>query len=93
MITRALGAATTLELDEVQVQVSDGDVFLLCSDGLSNAVSAEAMFGALTGGDCAQAADTLVRRALGAGGRDNISVIVVRADDVEPDQTVLNPSL
>jgi protein phosphatase len=93
MITRALGASTTLELDEVQVQVSDGDIFLLCSDGLSNAVGPDAMFGALTGGDCARAADTLVRLALEGGGRDNISVIVVRADDVDADQTVLNPSL
>jgi protein phosphatase len=93
MITRAVGAAANLELDEVQVQVSDGDIFLLCSDGLSNAVSPGAMFGALLGGDCAQAADTLVALALAAGGRDNISVVVVRADDVEPDQTVLNPSL
>jgi hypothetical protein len=47
MITRALGAATGLELDEVHVQVSDGDIFLLCSDGLSNAVGPDAMFGAL----------------------------------------------
>jgi protein phosphatase len=93
MITRALGAAATLELDDVQVQVSDGDVFLLCSDGLSNAVSLDAMFGALTGGDCDQAADALIRLALAGGGRDNISVIVVRADDVEADRTVLNPSL
>lgn len=93
MITRAVGAAANLELDEVQVQVSDGDIFLLCSDGLSNAVSPGAMFGALLNGDCAQAADTLVTLALAAGGRDNISVVVVRADDVEPDQTVMNPSL
>ena len=93
MITRALGASPRLELDEVQVQVSDGDLFLLCSDGLSNAVSAANMFRALTGGDCAQAADTLIQLALAAGGRDNISVVVVRADDVESDRTVLNPSL
>jgi protein phosphatase len=93
MITRALGAATMLELDEIQVQVCDGDVFLLCSDGLSNAVSPEAMFGALAGGNCAQAADTLVQLALAAGGRDNISVVVVRADELEADQTVMNPSL
>jgi protein phosphatase len=93
MITRALGAADTLELDEVQVQVCDGDIFLLCSDGLSNAVSLDTMFRALLEGDCAQAADALIQLALAAGGRDNISVVVVRADDVEPDRTVMNPSL
>jgi protein phosphatase len=51
------------------------------------------MFGALSSGDCAQAADTLVGLALAAGGRDNISVVVVRADEVEADQTIHNPSL
>ena len=93
MITRALGAAVNLELDDIQVQVSDGDIFLLCSDGLSNAVSSEDMFGALAGGDCARTADSLIKLALEAGGRDNISVVVVRANEVEPDQTILNPSL
>lgn len=93
MITRALGAAEALELDEVQVQVSDGDVFLLCSDGLSNAVDEADIAAALAGGQCAQAADALVALALANGGRDNISVVVVRADDVESDKTVLNPAL
>lgn len=92
-ITRALGAAQVLELDEVSVQVCDGDVFLLCSDGLSNAVGEQEMFAALAGGDCAVAADRLIGLALGNGGRDNISVVVVRADDLEADMTVLNPSL
>lgn len=93
MITRALGAGPTLELEETELQVSDGDLFLLCSDGLSNAVSAGAMFDALSSGDCAQAADALIQRALAAGGRDNISVVVVRADDAVADDTVYNPSL
>jgi protein phosphatase len=51
------------------------------------------MFDALTSGDCSQAADTLIRCALAAGGRDNISVVVVRADDVGVDDTVYNPAL
>lgn len=92
-ITRALGAAEALELDEVDVQVCDGDLFLLCSDGLSNAVTEQEMFAALSGGDCASAADRLIALALANGGRDNISVVVVRADDLEADMTVLNPSL
>jgi protein phosphatase len=93
MITRALGAAEVLELEEIQVQVSDGDLFLLCSDGLSNAVSPEAMFTALASRDCGRAADALLALALANGGRDNISVIVVRADDVDKDVTLLNPAL
>jgi protein phosphatase len=92
-ITRALGAAQLLELDEVDVQVSDGDMFLLCSDGLSNFVGEPEMFAALAGGDCAAAADKLIELALANGGRDNVSVVVVRADDLEADMTVLNPAV
>ncbi len=92
-ITRALGAAPSLELDEVDVQVCDGDMFLLCSDGLSNFVGEQEMFAALASGDCAAAADQLVALALANGGRDNVSLVVVRADDLEADMTVLNPSL
>lgn len=93
MITRALGAAPVLELEVADLQVSDGDVFLLCSDGLSNAVSGEAMFSALAGGDCVEAAEVLVELALAAGGRDNISAVVVRANDPEADLTLFNPTL
>lgn len=93
MITRALGAGPELRPDIAELQVSDGDLFLLCSDGLSNAVGTAAMFDALTCGDCAQAAGLLVEAALAAGGRDNISAVVVRVDDVDPDDTVFNPSL
>jgi protein phosphatase len=81
MITRALGADDALELEEVPVQVSDGDLFGLCSDGLSNMVGERDMVGALTGSDCAQAADALVALALAHGGSDNISVVVVRVDN------------
>jgi protein phosphatase len=93
MITRALGAAETLEPDALEVQVSDGDVFLLCSDGLSNEVSPADIYGALAGGDCRQAADKLVALAIANGGRDNISVVVVRADDPDTDKTLFNPAV
>jgi protein phosphatase len=93
MITRALGASELLELEEVQVQVSDGDVFLLCSDGLTNAVSPEDIYGVLASRGCAQAADALLALALANGGRDNISVIVARADDTDKDATLFNPAL
>lgn len=94
LITRAIGAADILELDEQTLEVKDGDMFLLCSDGLSNEVSEEEMRSALLPGNCRQATDILVDLALEHGGRDNISVVVVRADDLySTEKTVLNPAL
>jgi protein phosphatase len=93
MITRAVGAADALELELATVEARDGDIFLLCSDGLSNPVDEQAIVGALAPGDCARAAQQLVELALANGGRDNITVVVVRADDVSTDKTVVNPAL
>ena len=93
-ITRAVGAADTLDLDEDAIDVCDGDMFLLCSDGLSNEVNEQEMCNALLAGDCLYASETLIDLALEHGGRDNISVIVVRAEDPNSEeQTVLNPAL
>jgi protein phosphatase len=94
LITRAVGAMDTLELEEETMEVRDGDMFLLCSDGLSNAVSDPEMRGALVPGNCRLASDALVNMALTQGGRDNISVVVLRAEDPDSnDKTVLNPAL
>lgn len=93
-ITRAVGAADTLELDEETIDVLGGDMFLLCSDGLSNEVDEQQMCNALLAGDCLYAAETLIDLALEHGGRDNVTVVVVRAEDPDSDeQTVLNPAL
>jgi len=94
VITRALGGDDSLELDAVGADVADGDVFLLCSDGLSNEVGEVAMMQALLPGNCRLAADALVDLALEHGGHDNVTAVVVRADDLSsPDRTVLHPVL
>ncbi len=94
LITRAVGAADTLELDEDHIEASDGDMFLLCSDGVSNEVSEQEMCEALVCGNCRQAAEALIALALHGGGRDNISAVVVRAEDLHsPEKTLLNPAL
>jgi protein phosphatase len=94
VITRALGAADTLEIDADTVEVIDGDVFLLCSDGLSNEVSEVAMEQALLPGNCQQASQALLELALQRGGHDNITVVVVRAEDLcSPDRTAMHPVL
>jgi protein phosphatase len=93
-VTRAVGAADALDLDETVIHVEDGDMFLLCSDGLTNEVDEDEIALTLAGGDCRRAADMLVDLALAHGGRDNVSVVVVRADDMESaDRTAWNPAI
>jgi protein phosphatase len=92
-ITRAVGAMDTLDPEEGVVELNDGDVFLLCSDGLSNAVSEQEIMSALLPGNCQRAASKLIDIALERGGRDNISAVVVHAEDVQADKTLFNPAL
>jgi len=94
VITRALGAEDTLEIDRASVEIVDGDVFLLCSDGLSNEVSELAIEQALLPGNCQQASESLLDLALKRGGHDNITAVVVRAEDLHsPDRTAMHPVL
>jgi protein phosphatase len=93
MITRAVGATEVLELDDDAIEVADGDVFLLCSDGLSNELSDEEIVAVLTTAERQNASEELVERALARGGRDNITAVVVEAQDPNAsDKTLLNPA-
>jgi protein phosphatase len=90
LITRALGAEDTLYIDRINVELRDGDIFLLCTDGLSNEVSELSMKQALLPGICSLACDALVDMALDREARDNITAVVVRAEDLgSPDRTIV----
>src|SRR5262245_2120520 len=78
-ITRAVGVRDELQLDGDVVEVEDGDVFLLCSDGLTNELSEQQIMDALLPGNCGQASEALIAAAVNCGGRDNVSAVVVRA--------------
>jgi protein phosphatase len=94
VITRAVGVADELELDSEMLAVAEEDMFLLCSDGLYREVDDKAIKAALAAGDCGQSCDTLIEAALAGGARDNVSVIVVRAnDEVQATRTQYNPSV
>jgi protein phosphatase len=94
LVTRAIGAMETLEADDGAVDVAGGDMFLLCSDGLSNEVGDEDIAQILACRDCRLAAQRLVDRALAHGGRDNVSVVVALAEDAHAhESTVLNPEV
>ena len=79
VITRALGTDESVEVDTFEVRVKDGDVFLLCSDGLNTMVPEPEIAGILAGGGAAATvARDLVRAALAGGGEDNVTAIVFR---------------
>ena len=76
MITRALGVVHEVEMDYCEVSVQDGDVLILCTDGLSNYLEADAILQAERKG-LADLCDRLVREANNRGGSDNITVAVL----------------
>lgn len=80
VITRAVGVETPLSVDVTLFTTQVGDSFLLCSDGLYNAVAHEEIVQSMTIRDVQQSTDQLVEKALGYGARDNVSVIVVKGN-------------
>jgi PPM family protein phosphatase len=82
IITRALGPEPEVQVDVQTVPTQDGDVFLICSDGLTTMLDDEQIgriLGRATSLDAALR--TLVDEANRAGGRDNITVVAFRVED------------
>jgi protein phosphatase len=80
LVTRALGVDAGVLVDVQEYVPRDGDVYLMCSDGLSDMVDDDRMQALLdVPTPLAERAQALVRAANTAGGRDNISVILAQA--------------
>ncbi len=81
LVTRALGIDANVEVDVMEEPVSVGDIFLLCSDGLNDMVDDEEIHLTLSkySVNLAEAGQALVDLANAKGGKDNISVILIRA--------------
>ncbi|MBA2460659.1 MAG: Stp1/IreP family PP2C-type Ser/Thr phosphatase [Actinobacteria bacterium] len=78
VITRAVGTEPDVDVDTFTVDTEPGDVFLLCSDGLTDMVSDEGIQSVMVEreGDLESAAQKLVETANSSGGEDNITVVV-----------------
>ena len=77
IITRALGINEEVQADFFEIDVEQGDVIMLCSDGLSNMIEDEDMEYIVKNSDTLQtAAESLVARANENGGNDNITVVL-----------------
>ena len=78
IVTRSLGADDDVDVADERTQFMPGDRVLVCSDGLTDEVTADDIYWVMDTAENAQdAADALVAAALSAGGRDNVTVIVI----------------
>ena len=80
LITRALGVESSVRVDIDDHPVEPGDLYLMCSDGLSDMVETQAIAAILNAsGALPKKAQALVQAANDGGGRDNISVLLAQA--------------
>jgi serine/threonine protein phosphatase PrpC len=85
VLSRAVGIEENVEVDVSMESPLPGDIYLLCSDGLSRMVSDEVIRDTLQNTkDLEEVTKILVEKANQQGGRDNITAILVRVDDAKP---------
>ncbi len=83
VITRALGPEASVEVDVRSFRGRPDDVYLLCSDGLTTMVGEAELLRLLASHErLADAGEALIAAANGAGGKDNITVVLLRLEEV-----------
>lgn len=88
LLYQALGAGVEVEVDVAEMRLADGDVLLLCSDGLTRALDEDVAAGLVDATDLEASARALIDAAGRAGAEDNVSV-VLGACEAEPDDEPL----
>lgn len=91
VITRALGTDSAVDVDSFSIEARPGDVFLLCSDGLTTMVPVETVRRILLESErLSDAAQALVAEANRNGGEDNITVVLFSLAESGPDEDTLS---
>ena len=88
VITRAVGTEPDVDVDTFSIEGTAGDLFLICSDGLTDMVDEATILEAVEGNrnDLKAAAKALVNAANRGGGEDNITVVFFELAEEEPDE-------
>jgi protein phosphatase len=97
-LLRAVGLTEAVELEKTPVDISSGDTFLICSDGLTKMLSDSTIAGMMNEGLASgvqSVAQALINAANEAGGKDNVTVVLIKALDLsnaprlaEPDEDI-----
>lgn len=85
VITRAIGVEETIQADYFEMDLPPDSLLLLCTDGLTNMVEDEQIAQLMQNTDFYDLATALVDKALAAGGSDNITVLLMQAEEVLQD--------
>jgi serine/threonine protein phosphatase PrpC len=97
VITRALGTDPDVDVDTFTVETKQGDVFLLCSDGLTSMVADDRILALVerNHNDLDAAARALIKAANKGGGEDNITVVCfeIAAEPADGEETARHPAL
>ena len=79
VVTQALGGSTDPRVDILETEVEEGDLYLLCSDGLNSMLTDDEIAAGLEqGGSLEDIATNLIAAANDRGGNDNVSVVLLR---------------
>lgn len=82
VITRAVGTSSGIEVDVIRKDKKPGDIWLICSDGLYGMVEESEVESALKTLSLEDAAEHLLKLALDNGGRDNVSLVLLKVTEV-----------
>jgi type VI secretion system protein ImpM len=82
VITRAVGAYNELELDSKIIDVHENDIFLLCSDGLDKELNFNEIENVMNTANIETIMNILFEKTLEHGSRDNVSIIIVEAKNI-----------
>jgi PPM family protein phosphatase len=90
-VTRALGVEANVEVEMQEMEVQKGDYFLMCSDGLPDMVEDEDIHLTIStfNNDVKTVGEQLIKLTNDNGGRDNVSVVLVRVAETFPAETGL----
>jgi len=81
LLTRVLGTSASISVDKICSRIQPGDLFLLCTDGLTGELTDDKIETVLRSYRPATAVEQLVRQALRMGGHDNITALLVQVGD------------
>ncbi len=83
LLERSLGVLPTVEPDIFETRVAEGEIFLICSDGLTDELSDREIKEILSEGSIEEQAERLMAQAKTTGGRDNISLVILQVVGIE----------